>query len=262
MVNFDLKRRVERFDRLKKIKETYTELLTKKRETMRKLAEAVGSDDSQTLALRQQYALEHLQYLQKELLGIQSQRRKAEAQARLRGPAVAGEPRAEPAPLTRKEIDRLVDEHPDVAALAAELAEQQQLLDSQKATARRVARTAVAEPSVRALEHAVKALRQSLDRCRKDVRPEVMRQAEQQLAVDESTLGDDLADELKMLVDLEERLRGEIDAIKAVDKTLTSKTLDLQSDREDLEQMELAANKVAQEVEALTVELEAPRGSG
>ena len=35
---------------------------------MRKLAESVGSNDRETLALRQQYAMEHLHYLQKELL--------------------------------------------------------------------------------------------------------------------------------------------------------------------------------------------------
>src|SRR5262249_9943595 len=80
VVNVDLKRRTERFDHLKKIKESYAELLKKKRDMMRKLAEAVGTDDRETLALRQQYAMEHLHFLQKELLDIQSKRRKLEVQ--------------------------------------------------------------------------------------------------------------------------------------------------------------------------------------
>ena len=98
VVNFDLKRRTERFDRLKKIKDNYAEMLKKKREIMRNLAESVGSDDRQTLALRQQYAMEHLHYLQKELLDIQSQRRKVEAQIKLLRPGEASGPAAEPAP--------------------------------------------------------------------------------------------------------------------------------------------------------------------
>jgi polysaccharide biosynthesis transport protein len=42
VVNFELKRRMDRFERLKKIKETYSESLKKRRETVRKLSESLG----------------------------------------------------------------------------------------------------------------------------------------------------------------------------------------------------------------------------
>src|SRR5262249_21173991 len=54
VVDVDAKLRMERRDQLVKYKDRYAELLKRKRETMRKLAESIGSDDHSTLALRQQ----------------------------------------------------------------------------------------------------------------------------------------------------------------------------------------------------------------
>jgi capsular exopolysaccharide synthesis family protein len=258
VVNVDLKRRTERFDHLKKIRETYAELLKKKRDTMRKLAEAVGSDDRQTLALRQQYAMEHLHYLQKERLDIQSQRRRLEAELKLVRPGGAGEAPAEsPAP-SEEEIDRLVDQHPAVLDLADQLAERQRQLDAQRADLRRIARQHAADPAVRALDHAVKGLRELLDRRRREVRPEVIRQARRQAVVEEGSQGEDLGQELTMLAELERRLDDEIKSIAVVNQSLTVNTLDLQSSQDEVAQMESVATKVAQEVEALDVELGAP----
>jgi capsular exopolysaccharide synthesis family protein len=256
VVNRDLKRRTERFDRLKKIKDNYADLLRTRRETMRKLAESVGSNDRETLALRQQYAMEHLHYLQKELIEIKSQKRKIEAQlGQLRpgeGEASALEPPSE------HEIDRLVDQHPAVVELAEMLAKRQQQLDTQRANLRRMFRNPAAEPSVRVMGSTVDGLRQSLARRRKEVRPEVIRQVQSQSSAEDDSKGQDLGRELAMLADLERRLDAEIKSISVVNQSLTVNTLDLQANQEEVAQMQDAASKVAQEVEALNVELEAP----
>lgn len=254
VVNVDLKRRTERFDHLKKMREHYTELLKKKRDTMRKLAESVGSNDRETLALRQQYAMEHLQFLQKERLEIQSQRRRLEVEIKQARPETI----SEPAPLSEAELDQLVDQHPAVANLIAELAERESQLETQLATLRRVARRAVTDPAIQALQFTVKDLRARVERGRKKVRPEVRRQAEQQVVIDQGQQGDDLRQELAMLSDLEQRLENEIKSISIVNQSLTNNTLDLQSNQEEVAQMEVAATKIAQEVESLAVELEAP----
>lgn len=254
VVNVDLKRRTERFDRLKKMREHYTELLKKKRDTMRKLAESVGSNDRDTLALRQQYALEHLQYLQRERLEIHSQRRRLESQMKLVKPGEV----SEPAPLSKDDLDHLVDQHPAVAELTAELAERESRLQTQMAKLRRVARNAVTDPAIQSLQYSVQDLRKRVDRTRKKVRPEVRRQAELQVVIDQDEQGADLRQELAMLADLEQRLDSEIKSISIVNQSLTTNTLDLQSNQEEVAQVEVAATKVAQEVEALAVELEAP----
>ena len=57
-----------------------TEQSTKeRRESLRKLAEALGSDDRETLALKQQAAAEHLAVLRKEFFEVQLQKGKAHA---------------------------------------------------------------------------------------------------------------------------------------------------------------------------------------
>ncbi len=254
VVNVDLKRRTERFDQLKKMREHYTNLLKRKRDTMRKLAESVGSNDRETLALRQQYALEHLQYLQKERLEIESQRRRIEVEMK------QARPRAmpEPAPLSEAELDQLVDRHPAVAELTAELAERESQLQTQMATLRRVARHAVTDPAIQAMQYTVKDLRRRVERRRKEVRTEVRRRAEQQVVIDQDAEGDDIRQELSMLADLEQRLDDEIKSISIVNRSLTTNTLDLQANQEEVAQMEAAATRIAQEVEDLAVELEAP----
>jgi capsular exopolysaccharide synthesis family protein len=256
VVNRDLKRRTERFDRLKKIKDNYADLLRTRRETMRKLAESVGSNDRETLALRQQYAMEHLHYLQKELIDIQSQKRKIEAQLEQLRP---GEGEAsEPVLSSEHEIDQLIDQHPAVVGLAEMLARRQQQLDTQRANLRRMSRNPAAEPSVRVLGSTVDGLRQALARRRKEVRPEVIRQVRWQRSADDDSKGQDLRRELAMLADLERRLDAEIKSISVVNHSLTVNTLDLQANQEEVAQMQDAASKVGQEVEALNVELEAP----
>ncbi len=57
-----------------------TEQATKERnESLRKLAEALGSSDRQTLALKQQLAMEHQAAIHRDLFEVQSQKRKAQA---------------------------------------------------------------------------------------------------------------------------------------------------------------------------------------
>ena len=154
VVNVDLKRRTSGHDQLKKIRESYTDLLKKKRDTMRKLAETVGSDDRQTLALRQQYAMEHLHYLQTRAPG----RPVAEAEAR--GPAQgdandreAGEPDdASPSPLRAGDRPARRSSTRPSSNVADQLAEQQQQLDIGVAKVRRLARNPAAEPSYRSPE--------------------------------------------------------------------------------------------------------------
>jgi capsular exopolysaccharide synthesis family protein len=254
VVNVDLKRRTERYDRLKKLQDTYDGLLSKKQETMRKLAEAVGSDDRQTLALRAQHAMQHRQYLATELLEIQSRRRKVEAQLKLLRPAEVSEPE----PPSKAEIDRLVDQHPVVAELVEQLVQRQQLLDVEMAKLRRMSRKPAADPSVTALRRDVMGIEKSLALYRAKVRPEVIRRAQEQGAIAEDSEGKDIRRELAMLEDLEGRLTDEIKSISIDNQKLTANTLDLQTDQDKVEQMKGAATRVNQEVEALTVELEAP----
>ena len=109
VVNVDIKERTERHDKLKKIKEQYGEMLKERRETLRKLAETVGSDDRETLALRQQYAMEHLAYVRKDLLDVQSQKRKAASPAQDARPDETEAETSAP-PVTEADINQWIDQ--------------------------------------------------------------------------------------------------------------------------------------------------------
>ncbi len=256
VVDVDARRRMDRHEHLKMLKEKYAAHLKEKRDHMRKLAETVGSNDQSTIALKQQLAMEHLQALRTELLGVQSQKRKWEAQLKAMAPVEADEAEAPP-PLTEREIDQLVEQDPDVAELAAELAEAEQTRDSELAKLRRVSRNAMADPAITALNAAVKSAGNRLAQRRRDVRPEVERQGRQPVTVEELAQGQDIKRELAVVVDLEERLKKEIDENSNVNQNLTVKTLDLQGNQEEIAQMQVIADKIGAEVEALNIELQA-----
>ena len=86
VVNVDIKRRADRHRQLRKTKDRYTEMLKERRETLRKLAETVGSDDRQTLALRQQFAMENMAAIRRELAGDSIAETKGEARLKVKRP--------------------------------------------------------------------------------------------------------------------------------------------------------------------------------
>jgi beta-lactamase regulating signal transducer with metallopeptidase domain len=164
-----------------------TEQATKERnESLRKLAVAVGSDDRQTLALKQQFAMEHLATIHKELLDVQSQKR--QAQATLKVLQQAAGPAAEAEIDRSKEIEQAVAMLDDLEnRLTAEIAslskENQSLAINIRALTeiqdrvkkRDVARERIAEefkndPEVLALEKEIAETRKHLEHIKLNIR--------------------------------------------------------------------------------------------
>ena len=126
------------------------------------------------------------------------------------------------------------------------------------AKVRKLSRHPAAEPSLMYLADAVRATRQMLARRRKEVRPEVIRQAQEHGPAAVGADGQDLGRELAMLDDLEKSLSGEIKRTSDSKQSLTMHTLDLREYQDEIAQMQATEDKIAAEVEALNVELEAP----
>jgi capsular exopolysaccharide synthesis family protein len=254
VVNVDVNRRTRRHEHLKELGDKYSRVLKEKKDHMRKLAETVGSDDRPTLALRQQYALEHLHSLETEVQGIRSQKRRLEAQLRTMGPAEANEAGTPSSSPSERTIDQLVEKDPDVAALAAQLAQLKQRLNFEWGEVRRLSRNPSAEPSLAPLKKAVHSTEQSLARRRQEVRREVLRQAQEPggIAVDPER------QELAVLGDLEHQIETEIEQLSKNNHAVTVNTLDLQENQNDIAQMQRTADRIGAEVEALNVEIQAP----
>jgi polysaccharide biosynthesis transport protein len=254
VVNVDLKERTKRHDKLKKIKEQYEEMLKERRETLRKLAETVGSDQGDTLALRQQYALDHLEYVQNDLQQIQSKKRMVRARLKTRPDKIADESLA-PA-VTEDDINGWIDQHPDVASLFDKLANEKELLNSEALRLRAISRNPYAD--LRHLKLAVQATEKMILSKRAELRPLAIRRLQEEETTEKVARGNADEQELAMLSEVEQQLNSEIKSISDGNQTLTNKTLDLNSQKYDILQKEKYAIRVASEVEALNIELGAP----
>jgi len=256
VVNREHKRRLERFDRLKTLKEQYAETLKTKRQNLRKLAESAGSNDRETLALKQQFALEHQAAIQKELLEVQSERRKVEAELEAMGQDVDADPEAEPQ-ITEAEIWMAIEADPSVAQLRGQLAEAEAEWKRAVEHLKRVSRNYRTDPSLRRYHNAVEHAQQALAERRRELRPLVIQRLRQ--SDRPRSRADEVRQQRVMLQDLESRLESELEQFKEGTRELNVNTLDLQAVQDEIEQIESTADTIAKEVEALNVELQAPK---
>jgi polysaccharide biosynthesis transport protein len=257
VVDVDVKRRSDRHATLRKTKERYTELLKSRRETLRRLAETVGSDDRQTLALRQQYAMENMASVRSELAAVQSQRRKLEVQVKMMRLEERPSEIAVPS-ISQADIERAIDQDPTVQAMIGKLAQQEERYESEMAHLRSAVRNWRNDPAAIQMRERLETSRKSLASRRKALQPIVLRQLQQHAGSDQVARGNETEQELAVLTELESRLNAEIKSVSKDERDLTVNTLDLQSIQEEVAQMKGVADRAGAEVEALNVEIEAP----
>ena len=255
VVNVDTKRRADRYAMLGRIKDKYSETLKERRDRLRKNAEAVGSDDRDTLALRQQYAREHVAGLRRELAEIQSRKRRAEAQLKTRS-----QPQENPVePVREADINQWIDQNPIIAQLETQLTNQESQLNAHKTLLGASARGGGGgDPALKHLRDSVAATQKLLKSKRAELRPIAIRQLRDQNRSQQVTVGHEDEQDLAVLVELEERLSAEIKASTDATGALNVKTLDLSALQEEVAQLQGTAGQVATEVETLNVELQAP----
>ena len=125
------------------------------------MAESVGSDNKETLALKQQYAVQQLAGEKKELFQVQSELKKVRAELTvLKDSGAAGEPPDE------KAVQAALDREPDLQAMRAQLAKQADRLEHH----RRLVRTE-SDPSVRESRRNLERLRRDEAGLRAELRP-------------------------------------------------------------------------------------------
>src|SRR5271157_2496255 len=256
VANGDLKRRVQRRELLKKLRDTKFAELKNRRDALRTLAQRAGSDDRQTLVLKQQYAIELGTAVRKDLREIQSQKRKLEAMIRVQRPEALHETAA---PIvSNDDVARLIEQDPEVSDLKAKLATASERLASEAAYTGRVARNSGMNPALKTLRDEVELINKQLERKRRAIRPSVIQQLQNPQGDGQSVKGGSLEQQLAVATELEASLQEELKNCSQVDQVLTDNTLDLQDNKEELKQIEDAATKIASEVEKLDVELQAP----
>ena len=107
-------------------------------DALRTLAQRAGSDDRQTLVLKQQYAIELGTAVRKDLREVQSQKRKLEAMIKVQRPEALHETAAPF--VSNDDVARLIEQDPEVSDLKARLAAASERLASEAEYTGHVAR--------------------------------------------------------------------------------------------------------------------------
>ena len=256
VANGDLKRRVERQKLLKRLSNTKFAELKSRRDALRTLAQRAGSDDRQTLVLKQQYAIELGTAVRKDLREIQSQKRKLEAMIKVQRPEALHETAA---PMVSSDaVARLIEQDPEVSDLKAKLAAASERLESESVYTGRVARKSGMNPALKTLRDEVELINKQLERKRRAIRPSVIQQLQNPQDDSQLVKGGSLEQQLAVATELEASLQEEIKNFSQMDQVMTDNTLDLQDNKDEFKLIEDAATKIASEVEKLDVELQAP----
>ncbi len=256
VANGDQKRRVQRKELLKKLRDAKFAELKNRREALRMLAQRAGSDDRQTLVLKQQYAIDLGTDVRRDLREVQSQKRKLEAMIKVRRPEALQETAAPM--ISNDNVAQLIEQDPEVRDLKARLADASDRLASEAVYTGRVARNSGLNPALKTLRDEVDLINKQLVRKRRAIRPLVIKQLQNPQENGQPVTGGSLEQQLAVLTELEANLQAEIKIASKTDQILTDNTLDVQDNKEELKQVEDAATKIAAEVEKLEVELQAP----
>jgi len=256
VVNKDLRQRGQRQETLKKFSKQYLDMIKLRRETLRKLAKRTGTDDKQTLALKQQYAIELLTAVRKELRDVQSQKRRLEALIKIGQPGDLQETAAPT--VSSDEVERLIEQDPEISALRGRHAELENQYRSETANTGRVAKNSAFNPALRTLRSELDLAKKQLEKKRKALRPAVTRHLQTPESDGSINKTGGLKQQMAVIEVLEANLKDEIDHLSKMDQALTDDTLDLQDMQDDIKQLQEASSKIASEVEKLNVELQAP----
>lgn len=161
---------------------------------------------------------------------------------------------------SNEDVNRLIEQDPEVMALKARVAAATQRLASESDYTRRIARKSGLNPGLKTLHDEVELRTKELERLRKAIRPEVIKQLQNPQEDGQIGIGSGSPEQqLAVLTELETNLQDELKNASKTDQELTDNTLDVQDNKDELKQLEEAANKIAAEVEKLDVELNAPK---
>jgi len=258
VVNVELEKRTNRYNRLKELNAKKLETLARQREQVRTLAESLGANSQQPVVLKQQIAIENQAMLEKEMLLVRSQKRRAEAElaARLRLVGTISETAS-----TQVDpflIDMTLDKDPSVLDLTQRVEAAETRLNQHITLLSKTARNPGADPLIGELKNEVRRARTALSNRRVALRPTIARELRSQGEEKDLDSVTNLRRQVSVLQDLEKRIDGERQQLAIGAQALSTKSLDLQSIQDEIVQAQTATTRMGNEIQALDVELLAP----
>ena len=253
VVEVDQNDRRDRLEKLRKLWNKYQDDLKSKRQSLKSLAEAAGSDDRQTLALKQQFTLENLALAEREWMQLQGEIRKGEVLLKVAS-TEKGEPKPEaalaaakpaPAPISPQRTE----ENQALRAAQARVDQLAERLNRARITLRREN-----DPSVVVMRRELDLAQKSLGRLRARVQETTSDQGQVARVSTKSQIQERIA----VLREQSIAVKKDIDRLQQEARSLNLTTLDLHTEQDEIGLVDLTAKKVGTEVEAMSVELLAP----
>lgn len=246
IVNKEQIKRQARLDQLEKISAKYQEALRQKRLTLRRVAENVGTGDKQAIALKQVYTQEQYHLTQKELLQVRSDLRKLETEA-MTGVAETPE-------LPESLINEFIRKDPLLAKYTTQLAQ----LEDDKAEAKTKLVNPDKHPSLQRYDQAIVALQQLIAKRKEQLKPQFEAQARDRMGIDATFRGKSLEKRIQYCRNLEKQLVQDVARLEEECQKQGKGAMDFGELNTDISHTEDVARKVAEEVEKLSVEQQAP----
>jgi succinoglycan biosynthesis transport protein ExoP len=256
IVNVDAHRRKERFGTLKTVYDKYQDSLQRKRKALRKLAETIGSDDKQTLAVRQRFAIEHLAQTEAELLKLKSELRRNRVELAAEQTKLEHAQRA--MALSNAAIEEALSQDPLVRSFAVRVEQARSKLEALGSHVSRVAKAGTTDAYFQRYRVEFQSARDTYTTVREQRRPIVAERLRNRLQNEMSGRISQLQERVRTAEQLDRVLSAEVARLNESASSFGRDSMDLEMIKDEIAQSEEAARKVGSEMEALSVELEAP----
>jgi len=243
-----------RLDRLGKLKELYTgydRSLQEKRDTLKKMADPIGSKDPKLIAPLQRLALGHVNDLQSELLRTESEIRSLQSQVAV---YEAREKGTKPVLVPDSFVEAQLDKDLRIDRLRKEIARHEQEI----AGFQERSPDPTSEPGYQRAKQALAAAKKTLAERRQELRPEVTAQMAERGQIEMKSTHLQRQDRLVFLQDLEKRLREEVEKANQNVARLRTGTINLEWLQDEITQVDTITKEVARQKQILEVEMEAP----
>jgi capsular exopolysaccharide synthesis family protein len=250
IVNRERNELQSRLNHLKEFYDAQQEILRRKRDMMRQLAQSVGAQDPLILEQAHQHLLERMSASEKELMQVRSDLRKAQAEAAAQEARtkMVGDP-----PLTDGEIEEELKKDPLLEQRRLEAARLEEKIESARATSARDG-----DPGLQRLTPALEAAKKAVAARRELLRPLVIDQLREKSRYAARVEAAQRQEKIAVLQQLEEVLNNELKNLEVEVARIKNGSVEIDALRQEIGQSDEAAKKIGDQVQALTVAVQAP----
>jgi capsular exopolysaccharide synthesis family protein len=239
-----------RLDRLREYLLTKENALKLKKTALRTQAQAVGSQDAQTLARVQQYAIERLSMVQRELNQVRSDLRKAQVETLAEE---AKEKTVDQQSIPDGAIEELIKKDPVYDQQQQEITKLQRDYDKAKNLAADPEHPVVVKSAA-----ALAAAKKAQEERRQTLHPLLLTQLRERARYSAQANAASRRERITVLEGLQKELEKEVKSLEGQTAEIKKGTFGIEELRDAVAQEEDSVKKISTQVQALTLEREAP----